>query len=161
MRAVKASRRQRSGLPVVALVGYTNAGKSSLLNRLTGSHVLVEDRLFATLDATLRRLDPADEHLALIGKGQFRPRLGRGLRDAPGDRAVVRDPHDQAALTLQQSAHAGYPLKLLNTRLALVPPKPKLFERTESISTPKRASVAISPGRMAGSSVVTLAEAAI
>ncbi len=49
--------RRRSGLPAVALVGYTNAGKSSLLNRLTGAGVLVEDQLFSTLDATTRRLD--------------------------------------------------------------------------------------------------------
>jgi GTP-binding protein HflX len=49
-------RRSRSGLPVIALVGYTNAGKSSLLNALTGAHVLVQDKLFATLDPTTRRL---------------------------------------------------------------------------------------------------------
>ena len=49
-------RRERSGLPVVALVGYTNAGKSSLLNALTGAGVLVQDKLFATLDPTTRRL---------------------------------------------------------------------------------------------------------
>ena len=48
--------RRRSAIPSAALVGYTNAGKSSLLNRLTGSDVLVEDRLFSTLDATVRRL---------------------------------------------------------------------------------------------------------
>ena len=44
-------------LPVVALVGYTNAGKSSLLNRLTAADILAEDLLFATLDPTTRRLD--------------------------------------------------------------------------------------------------------
>ena len=48
--------RRRAGLPVIALVGYTNAGKSSLLNALTGADVLVQDRLFATLDPTTRRL---------------------------------------------------------------------------------------------------------
>lgn len=49
------SARRRSHTPAVALAGYTNAGKSSLLNRLTGAGVLVEDALFATLDPTVRR----------------------------------------------------------------------------------------------------------
>jgi len=49
--------RTRSGIPTVSLVGYTNAGKSTLLNRLTDAGVLVEDRLFATLDPRTRRLD--------------------------------------------------------------------------------------------------------
>jgi GTP-binding protein HflX len=49
-------RRAQSGMPVIALVGYTNAGKSSLLNALTGAGVLVQDKLFATLDPTTRRL---------------------------------------------------------------------------------------------------------
>jgi len=48
--------RRKSAIPAAALVGYTNAGKSSLLNRLTGAGVLVEDRLFSTLDSTVRRL---------------------------------------------------------------------------------------------------------
>jgi GTPase len=49
--------RFRSGLPTISLVGYTNAGKSTLLNRLTDAGVLVEDRLFATLDPRTRRLE--------------------------------------------------------------------------------------------------------
>jgi GTP-binding protein HflX len=49
-------RRRRAGIPVVAIVGYTNAGKSSLLNAIAGSSVLVEDALFATLDPTTRRV---------------------------------------------------------------------------------------------------------
>jgi GTP-binding protein HflX len=50
------TRREKAGIPVLSLVGYTNAGKSSLLNALTGAGVLVEDKLFATLDPTTRRL---------------------------------------------------------------------------------------------------------
>ncbi|MDQ4075580.1 MAG: GTPase HflX [Chloroflexota bacterium] len=50
-------RRERSGIPTVALVGYTNAGKSTLLNALSGANVLVENKLFATLDPTTRRVE--------------------------------------------------------------------------------------------------------
>lgn len=56
-RAVQRKGRTRAGLHHIVIVGYTNAGKSTLLNRLTDAGVLVEDRLFATLDATTRRLD--------------------------------------------------------------------------------------------------------
>ncbi len=53
-REVVREQRRREMLPVLAIVGYTNAGKSTLLNRLTGAEVLAEDKLFATLDATTR-----------------------------------------------------------------------------------------------------------
>ena len=59
-RETKRAERRRHEVPSVAIVGYTNAGKSSLLNRLTGAGVLVEDALFATLDPTTRRTQTAD-----------------------------------------------------------------------------------------------------
>ena len=59
-RDTKRSERKRHEIPSVAIAGYTNAGKSSLLNRLTGAGVLVEDALFATLDPTTRRTTTSD-----------------------------------------------------------------------------------------------------
>ena len=58
--------RRKSGIPIVAIVGYTNAGKSSLLNALSRAEVFVEDKLFATLDPTTRRLTLPDKSAVLI-----------------------------------------------------------------------------------------------
>ncbi len=58
-------RKSRSGLTTVSLIGYTNAGKSTLMNALTDTNVLAEDRLFATLDSTVRRLE-LNNHTVLL-----------------------------------------------------------------------------------------------
>lgn len=59
VRATQSKRRRKRGVYEVCLVGYTNAGKSTLLNKMTGADVLVEDKLFATLDSTTRKLPSA------------------------------------------------------------------------------------------------------
>ena len=65
-RGLRRQRRRRAGMPVVSIVGYTNAGKSTLLNRLTGAGVLVEDLLFATLDPTTRKVSLTSGKEALV-----------------------------------------------------------------------------------------------
>ena len=93
-REVKRAERIRHQVPSVAIVGYTNAGKSSLLNRLTGAGVLVEDALFATLDPTTRRTETADSRVFT-------------LTDTVG--FVRHLPHDLVeafASTLEESARA-------------------------------------------------------
>ncbi len=65
-RRTKRQNRRRSGLAHLSLVGYTNAGKSTLLNRLTAAGVLTEDKLFSTLDTTVRRLDLPGGRVVLL-----------------------------------------------------------------------------------------------
>ncbi len=81
-RAVQRKRRQKIPLPSVALCGYTNAGKSSLLNALTGSDALVENKLFATLDPLTRRVKIADEQILLTDTVGFISNLPHQLIDA-------------------------------------------------------------------------------
>ena len=93
-RQLKRAERQRHQVPSVAIVGYTNAGKSSVLNRLTGAGVLVEDALFATLDPTTRRAQTTDGRVYT-------------LTDTVG--FVRHLPHDLVeafASTLEESAQA-------------------------------------------------------
>jgi GTP-binding protein HflX len=90
-------RRRQSGIPVVSLVGYTNAGKSTLLNALTSSSVLAEQRMFATLDPTARRLRlPRDQEVIINDTVGF-------IRDLPPDllaafRATIEEISDSDLL---------------------------------------------------------------
>lgn len=82
-RATQRKSRVRLPLPNAAIVGYTNAGKSSLLKKLTGAHVLVEDKLFATLDTTTRRIElPGGQPLLLTDTVGFVRKLPHRLVEA-------------------------------------------------------------------------------
>ncbi|MGH2752853.1 MAG: GTPase HflX [Actinomycetota bacterium] len=82
-RQVKRKRREKTGDAIVTLVGYTNAGKSSLLRRLTEAGVLVEDQLFSTLDPTTRRLElPRGEDVLLTDTVGFVRKLPHELVEA-------------------------------------------------------------------------------
>ncbi|MDR2922645.1 MAG: GTPase HflX [Treponema sp.] len=101
-RQVQRRQRERQGVPVCAIVGYTNAGKSSLFNALSGSAVLVENKLFATLDATTRRFEPAPGAEAL-------------LTDTVG--FIRRLPHNLIKAfrsTLEEAAHASLLIHVLD-----------------------------------------------
>jgi GTP-binding protein HflX len=82
-RGIQRSVRQRNNWPLASIVGYTNAGKSTLLNALTGSDVLVKDILFATLDPTTRRLRlPTNQNVLLTDTVGFIRKLPHGLVEA-------------------------------------------------------------------------------
>jgi GTP-binding protein HflX len=83
-RAVMRAERERAALPSVALVGYTNAGKSTLLNALTGAEVSVRDRLFNTLDPTIRTLKLSGKKYLLSDTVGFIRKLPHQLVDAFG-----------------------------------------------------------------------------
>jgi GTPase len=82
-RLTQRAARQRNNWPLASIVGYTNAGKSTLLNRLTGATVLAEDKLFATLDPTTRRLRlPTNQNVLLTDTVGFIRKLPHGLVEA-------------------------------------------------------------------------------
>jgi len=82
-RSTQRAGRQRSNWPLASIVGYTNAGKSTLLNALTGADVLAKDILFATLDPTTRRLKlPTNQNVLLTDTVGFIRKLPHGLVEA-------------------------------------------------------------------------------
>jgi GTP-binding protein HflX len=117
-RATQRKERLKDGLPHIAIVGYTNAGKSTLLNRLTGAGVLAEDKLFATLDTTTRRFELPDGQQAL-------------LTDSVG--FVRRLPHDLVEsfkATLEEALLADFLLHVLD---ASDPRVYRFYETTLSV----------------------------
>lgn len=82
-RELARNKRKKNMIPVIALVGYTNAGKSTLMNILTNSEVLVEDKLFATLDPTARKIVlPNNQNVVLVDTVGFINKLPHQLVDA-------------------------------------------------------------------------------
>ncbi|QTO41036.1 GTPase HflX [Desulfovibrio desulfuricans] len=105
-RSFTRARRSRQGIPLAALVGYTNAGKSTLLNTLTRSEVLAENKLFATLDPTTRRLRfPAEKEIIMADTVGFIRNLPKELMDA--FRATLEEL--EAADLLLHVADASHP----------------------------------------------------
>jgi GTP-binding protein HflX len=103
-RRLKRKQRKRSGIPVVSLVGYTNAGKSTLLRRLTDAGVLVQNQLFSTLDPTTRRLSlPSGREVLLTDTVGFVRKLPHQLVEA--FRSTLEEVTEAALLLHMVDAH--------------------------------------------------------
>ena len=147
-RAFTRARRSRQGIPLAALVGFTNAGKSTLLNRLTRSDVLAENKLFATLDPTTRRLRfPAEREIILADTVGFIRNLPKELMDA--FRATLEEL--EAADLLVHVADASHPdllqqISAVETILAEMEldrvPRLLVLNKWDQLAAPARAELA-------------------
>ncbi len=114
-RKTQKSARERKGLPIVSIVGYTNAGKSTLLNTLTQAKVLAESKLFATLDPTSRRLRlPEDKEIIITDTVGF-------IRDLPKDLVTA------FAATLEELKSADLLLHVIDAS------NPRMADQVESV----------------------------
>jgi GTP-binding protein HflX len=150
------ARRTERDVPVISLVGYTNAGKSTLLNLLTASDVLVESRMFATLDPTSRRLRlPREREVVINDTVGF-------IRDLPPDllaafRATLEEIEDSDLVVhLVDALHAGRDgqVRAVETILAELGcedlPRLMVFNKVDKLEARDLADVlAASPGALA------------
>ena len=114
-RAQRRAKRKKKGLPIISIVGYTNAGKSTLLNTLTKSDILTENRLFATLDPTSRRLKfPRDTEAIITDTVGF-------IRDLPDDLVAA------FRATLEELEDADLLLHVIDIS------SPRLIQQIESV----------------------------
>jgi GTP-binding protein HflX len=154
-RQVRRKRRNARGLPVLSIVGYTNAGKSTLLNALTHSEVLAEDVLFATLDPTSRRLRfPRDREVIITDTVGF-------IRDLPEDlvnafRATLEE-LDDADLLLQivdasdpnLESHVAAVEKILGDLDLLETPRLLVFNKVDRLRPGEGEAIANTRGGVA------------
>jgi len=160
-RATQRKQRQRVPVPTFAIVGYTNAGKSSLLNRLTGAHVLAADRLFATLDPTTRRLTlPSGRGLLLTDTVGFVRRLPHRLVEAfkaTLEESVQADVlvHVVDLASPDASAHAETTLQVLREVGAGERPVLTVLNKIDLVSDPMTLAEGLArhPGALAVSSL--------
>jgi len=147
-RQLRRKRRRNRGVPVIAIVGYTNAGKSTLLNTLTGSEVDAEDKLFATLDPTSRRIHvPGGREMILTDTVGF-------LRDLPDDlvaafKATLEELHDANALIHvvdvldpERDSKREAVERILGEMGLVTPPRMLLLNKSDGIAAEEAAELA-------------------
>jgi GTP-binding protein HflX len=141
-------RRRRSSQPTVAIVGYTNAGKSSLMRALTASDLLVADQLFATLDTTVRALQPETKPRILISDTVgFIKKLPHDL--VASFRSTLEEARDAALLLhIVDAADPAFPAQLAITEQVLAEidaaeaPRMLVLNKIDKVTAERRAELA-------------------